>query len=76
MTYFLHLERKPTQGQRTSVAAIISDSKGNYLKQQVVRVEDRAIYWCCQADIDDNTGINGRDKGEGTDGAPVFSGRI
>jgi hypothetical protein len=25
--------------------AVISDSKGNYLKQQVVRVEDRAIYW-------------------------------
>jgi hypothetical protein len=43
------LERKPTQGQRTSVAAVLSDSKGNYLKQQVVRVKDRAIYWWCQA---------------------------
>ena len=30
--------------------AVISDSKGNYLKKQVVRVEDRAIYWWCQAD--------------------------
>ena len=49
LTDFLHLERKPIQGQRTSVAAVISDSKGKYLKQQVVRAEDRAIYWWCQA---------------------------
>jgi hypothetical protein len=28
--------------ERTSVAAVISDSKGKYLKQQVVRAEDRA----------------------------------
>jgi hypothetical protein len=44
LTDFLHLERKPIQGQRTSIAAVISDSKGKYLKQQVVRAEDRAIY--------------------------------
>jgi hypothetical protein len=32
------------------VHTFVSDSKGNYLNQQVVRVEDHAIYWWCQAD--------------------------
>jgi hypothetical protein len=42
---YLQTQRSPTLGSRALKPVILSDSKGNYLKDQVLHPEDRQIVW-------------------------------
>jgi len=42
---YLQTPRSPTVGSRALRPVILSDSKGNYLKDQVHHPEDRQIVW-------------------------------
>ncbi|CAG2245593.1 unnamed protein product [Mytilus edulis] len=52
---FLQTARKPLAGTQQLTPAILSDSKGSYLRDQVVNKSDRNIIWWCKggATIDD-----------------------
>lgn len=48
---FMQKPRSATVGQQTITPVIISDSKGDYLKAQIIHPEDRNIIWWCRRGI-------------------------